>query len=402
MGLIFKHNLHDEFGTWPLAYIRYGGMDFGEILAVARAVGDGDDSAFHTVWAAAGNRFAAAAENALAKGRQLSARALFLKASCAYAVAYHPLYREPVDPRLLSAFRSQMAAFAKAQALSDPPHEPLRIPFEDVAMPAWIIPAQARAGEVRPLLILTNGYDATLTDLYFASAAAASRRGYHCLIFDGPGQGEMLYEYGVRLRPDWESVVRAVVDVAAALPIVDPARIAISGWSLGGYLAPRAASDESRLAACIADPGQQSIADSFRAAVIKADIAPEAVRNLGEVDQPLLDRIEHMVLNDRKRRWAVVQRGFWVHGSCDLRDYLRSIEQFTMTDRAALIQCPTPVTRAENDPLATNTEDLFDALRCPKTLIRFTTEGAGEHCEMMNRSLLNDRALDWLDSVMMP
>jgi alpha-beta hydrolase superfamily lysophospholipase len=295
-----------------------------------------------------------------------------------------------------------MAAFAKAQALSDPPHEPLRIPFEDVAMPAWIIPAQARAGEVRPLLILTNGYDATLTDLYFASAAAASRRGYHCLIFDGPGQGEMLYEYGVRLRPDWESVVRAVVDVAAALPIVDPARIAISGWSLGGYLAPRAASDESRLAACIADPGQQSIADSFRAAVIKADIAPEAVRNLGEVDQPLLDRIEHMVLNDRKRRWAVVQRGFWVHGSCDLRDYLRSIEQFTMTDRAALIQCPTPVTRAENDPLATNTEDLFDALRCPKTLIRFTTEGAGEHCEMMNRSLLNDRALDWLDSVMMP
>lgn len=41
---------------------------------------------------------------------------------------------------------------------------------------------------------------------------------------------------------------------------------------------------------------------------------------------------------------------------------------------------------------------LFDPLSCPKDLLRFTAlEGAGDHCEMMNRSLLNRRALDWLD-----
>jgi dipeptidyl aminopeptidase/acylaminoacyl peptidase len=118
---------------------------------------------------------------------------------------------------------------------------------------------------VCPLLILTNGSDATITDMYFASAVAASRRGYHCLLFDSPGQGEMLYERGVRLRPDWETVVRAVVDLALTLPTVDPKRIALSGWSLGGYLAPRAASGEQRLAACIADPGQPSIADASAA-----------------------------------------------------------------------------------------------------------------------------------------
>lgn len=37
-GLIFKQEFHEEFGTWPLAYIRCGGMDFGEILTVSRAV----------------------------------------------------------------------------------------------------------------------------------------------------------------------------------------------------------------------------------------------------------------------------------------------------------------------------------------------------------------------------
>jgi alpha-beta hydrolase superfamily lysophospholipase len=401
MGLIFKQDLHDEFGAWPLAYIRAGGVEIGEILAVARAVGDGDDGAYFEAWAAAGDRLVAAAEKALSTGHRASARALLLKASSAYVASYHPLYGEPVDPRLLSGFRRQMAAFTRALELSDPPVAPLRIPFEETAMPGWLIPALGRETEARPLLILTNGYDATVTDMYFATAVAASRRGYHCLIFDGPGQGEMLYEYGVRLRPDWETVVRAVVDFAFELPNVDTARVALSGWSLGGHLAPRAASGEARLAACIADPGQWSIAGSFRGAAIRLGVPSEQVGNLGEIDPAMLEKLEKFVMGDRKLRWSVVQRGFWVHGTPDLRSYLRAIEQFTMEGRAELIRCPVLMTAAEKDPLATNTQAFFDALRCPKTMIRFTAaEGAGEHCEMMNRSLLNDRVLDWLDGAL--
>ena len=211
----------------------------------------------------------------------------------------------------------------------------------------------------------------------------------------------MLYEYAVRLRPDWETVVQAVVDFAVDLPNVDPTRIALSGWSLGGYLAPRAASAEHRLAACIADPGQWSIADGFRGAAIKLGAPPEAVADLGAIDQALLERLEQTICNNRKLRWSVVQRGFWVHGVGDLRAYLHSVEQFTMVGRAELIRCPTLLTLAENDPLAANAQAFFDALRCPKTLVNFTAaEGAGEHCEMMSRSLLNGRVLDWLDDVL--
>lgn len=32
MGLIFKDDLHDRFGTWPLAYSRYGGSELDEVL----------------------------------------------------------------------------------------------------------------------------------------------------------------------------------------------------------------------------------------------------------------------------------------------------------------------------------------------------------------------------------
>ncbi|MEJ0002896.1 MAG: alpha/beta fold hydrolase [Pararobbsia sp.] len=400
MTSIFQSAFHDGFGTWPLAYIPYGGADFGEVESVARRVGDGDDSAFYEAWVESAQRFESDADTALARGKRTSARELYLRASCFYSAAYHPLFGEPVDPRLLDAFRRQIAAFDNAMRLGEPAVEAVRIPFEHASLPAYVIPAEGRAGERRPLLILTNGYDATITDLYFFSAVAASRRGYHVLIFDGPGQGEMLYEHGVRLRPDWETVINAVVNFALTLDQVDPARIALYGCSLGGYLAPRAASGEPRLAACIADPGQWSIATGFRSAAIKLGAKPEDVRDLGKIDDALLDRMWQLIKSDRKLYWTVVQRGFWVNGAANLREYLASVETFTMAGRAELIRCPTLLAGAEDDPLGADIDSFFEALRCPKQIVRFTAaEGAGDHCEMRNRSLLNRRVLDWLGEV---
>jgi hypothetical protein len=76
------------------------------------------------------------------------------------------------------------------------------------------------------------------------------------------------------------------------------------------------------------------------------------------------------------------------------------IEDFTLEGRAGLIRCPTLLTAAENDPLSGDAERIFAELTCAKALLKFkAVEGAGDHCEMMNRSLLNRRALDWLDGV---
>jgi alpha-beta hydrolase superfamily lysophospholipase len=396
---LFRNELHEDFGTWPLAYIPYGGADFGEVRAVAAAVGDGDDGAFYAAWMSAAKRLEEEADAALAGGHEASARALYLRASAFYAAAYHPLYGAPVDPRLLAAFRRQSAMLDKGLALGPHPVRPLRIPFGADAMPAYLIPAEGRETEMRPLVIFTNGYDGTITDMYFASAVAAARRGYHSLLFDGPGQGAMLYEHGIPLRPDWETVVAAVVDFALGQPIVDGRRIALSGWSLGGHLAPRAASGERRIAALVADPGTWGIADGFRDVIVrKLGVAPAAARSLGTLDQAVLDRAEALIRSSPALSWKIFQRGFWVHGVDTLRDYLAAAELFTMDGRAGLIGCPTLITQAENDALAAGAGAFLDALRCPKTLLRFTAaEGADGHCEIGNRSLLNRRVLDWLD-----
>ncbi|HEY1883394.1 MAG TPA: alpha/beta fold hydrolase [Candidatus Cybelea sp.] len=401
MGLLFKDELQDSFGTWALGYIPYGGADFGEVQAVARSVGDGDDEAFYTAWTYAGDRLVERAKESLAKGRRTSARDAFLRAACHYGSSYHLLFGAPVDPRLVAAFRKQIAAFNDGLALLDPPVVPLRIPFGEQTMPAYLLPAAGGGREARPLVILTNGYDATVADMYFASAVAATRRGYHCLFFDGPGQGEMLIEHGTHIRPDWESVIAPVIDFALKLEYVDAKRIALIGWSLGGYLSPRAASGEHRLAACVADPGLFGIAEQVRQMLVKFGASPHDVADLGGIDDKLIERVTQAANADRHLHWSLFQRGFWVHGVDTLRDYFRSVGEFTLAGRVESIACPTLLTAAENDPLGAGAQAFYDALRCTKQLVAFTAaEGAGTHVEGFNRSLLNDRVFDWLDSLL--
>ena len=45
-----------------------------------------------------------------------------------------------------------------------------------------------------PTLIVVGGFDSTLEELYASAAAAAVERGYNCLTFEGPGQGEVIYK----------------------------------------------------------------------------------------------------------------------------------------------------------------------------------------------------------------
>ena len=57
---------------------------------------------------------------------------------------------------------------------------------------------------------------------------------------------------------------------------------------------------------------------------------------------------------------------------------------------------------AERDHFFTRQPDLlFNALTCPKRIVRFTAEeGAEEHCHMGNMSLFHQRVFDWLDETL--
>lgn len=153
------------------------------------------------------------------------------------------------------------------------------------------------------------------------------------------------------------------------------ARLLQSGWSFGGYLAPRAASGEHRLAACIADPGQWDFLEAMKG--FFSSLPKEAQDNLPDIDPSLLKPIEEHINSDFTLHWSIVQRAFWVHGIDSLADYLRVAKDFELSSVVDQIQCPTLVTRAENDPVSNLAGRLYEALKTPKELLDFTdAEGA--------------------------
>ncbi|MFE9933001.1 alpha/beta hydrolase family protein [Streptomyces sp. NPDC005533] len=85
--------------------------------------------------------------------------------------------------------------------------------------------------------------------------SAALDRGWNALVYDGPGQGQLLFVEEMPFTTKWEEVVRPIVDWLDARKDVDSARIALTGLSMGGNLVARAAAFEHRLAAVVCQPG---------------------------------------------------------------------------------------------------------------------------------------------------
>ena len=223
-------------------------------------------------------------------------------------------------------------------------------------------------------------------------AAEAAARGYAAYIFDGPGQGETLYDRRIFMRPDWEEVLPPVVDALAARDDVDQGRIALIGRSFGGYLAPRAASGEHRIAALVTDPGQYDLG-----AGIAKRFPPELTDRIDEDSPEATEMFQGLLGVDRLKRLFGPRMA--THGSKTVQEYFRTMRTYNNEGLAELIRCPTLVCDNETDQVSTGQGQLlFDHLECPKDFIRFTAaEGAEGHCEGMGGTLFLERAFDWLD-----
>jgi hypothetical protein len=203
MPILSTEPMWEAFGLRALPYALYGGADIGECVTTVDRVGDGDADDWHREWMATADRLAAAARESEKRGHAISAREAYLRASTYYHVSYFPLYGYPVDPRLVKAFEAEVACFQNAAGLSTPAIECVEIPFEGKSLPGYFLHPDG-SGSPKPTILHVNGYDSNIQEMYFAHGPAAVRRGYNCLLFDGPGQGRNLIRDGSALRPDWE------------------------------------------------------------------------------------------------------------------------------------------------------------------------------------------------------
>jgi dienelactone hydrolase len=202
------------------------------------------------------------------------------------------------------------------------------------------------------------------------------------LVFEGPGQGEALFTQRLHLRPDFESVLGPVLDWLLARAQVDASQVVLVGRSFAGYLAPRGAAFDDRLAALVCDPAQPDLGDRVPGG-LAGKVAPAVVRAQMRISAGRAEFFE--------ARMAA-------HGIDTVEGYFAEMRQFTMLPHASGITCPTLIIEADHDFAAGGAKTLRDALTAPVELLRLTSaQGADGHCAGLGQEIWNAAVYPWLE-----
>ena len=380
-------------------FAAYAGADLGEVLATASHIGEGDEASWHQAWKATARRVAEIGEQALASGRRVSAREALLRASNYYRTAADFLLEHPAtDPEMTLLSAGQHDTFAAAAALFDTPVQDVSIPYEDTTLPAYLFLVDD-SDAARPTIIYNSGYDSTRQESYFAIAAAALRRGYNVLAFDGPGQGAALRDQKLRMRPDWEAAITPVVDYALTRGEIAADKIVLFGYSLGGYLVARAAAFEHRIAALILDDGIHDFHAAFAGSLPPPFIGSWIEEGRDDVAAPVLTMLMALSTNVR---WGL-RNGMWVFGADSFADLIRMARDYTLDGIAHQIVAPTLIMDPENDKFLKGQPQLVEKAltSASTTLVTLTSaEGAGEHTHAGALGRAHQIMFDWLDATL--
>ena len=275
----------------------------------------------------------------------------------------------------MTVFRQSLNCFRKFTRLTDRPRiDAVEIPYENNALPAYFIHAENTNEKRTPCVVRFGGFDTQKELQYLRGIPDLVRRGFSCLLVDGPGMGEAIRFRNIYLRHDYETVGTASLDYLAMRPDIDMNRVGVVALSLGGYYAPRCAALDHRFKACIAWGATWDYHATWQRRIEKLKQASLSVP------------ADHLL---------------WVFGVKTFDEALKKLEGFRLDGIAQKIECPFLLTHGTEDeqvPMA-DAQKLFDAVGSKDKTFRIFTpeEGGAQHCQRDYLTLVCDVMHDWLE-----
>jgi dipeptidyl aminopeptidase/acylaminoacyl peptidase len=272
------------------------GVTAGDFDRIVKSISSWDE--WCAAWSAVGAEHEQLGRDALAAGRTISAGEHLSQAAVYFHFAKFLFVSDMGQMR--AAHEQAVRCLTDALPYLDPPGRRVEIPFDGSRM-VGVLRLPSAPGP-HPVMIMIPGLDSAKEELR-STEDLFLERGIATFSVDGPGQGEA--EYDLAIRGDWEVPGAAIIDWLTAQDEIDPDRVGVWGVSLGGYYAPRVASGDERVRACVALAGPYSFADDWDS-------------------RPILTREAFRVRSK----------------SADMETARRRAEELTLAGRAGLIKCP--------------------------------------------------------------
>ncbi len=350
----------------------WGASSMGEIDQVGRRLRskEGDAEAWFAEWHAMGEEMERKAEAADAANHPLTAGTFFLHAGVYYFYGERFI---PPGERKFASYRRSLHCFQEGYRRRYPNIERVEVPYEQTTLPAFFLKAPG-AGP-KPTVVCFDGLDLSKELSVLFAGVELANRGMNILAIDGPGQGEALRLRNLPSRYDYEVPGAAAYDFVSERADVDPGRVAVMAFSMGGYYAPRIAACEKRYAACVAWGAHY------------------------DYHAVWVTRRQHMEAGGKNTSSAAFQLP-WVMGKPDMDSAMEKARAYTLAEVAKQIECPILIVHGENDTIVPVmwARKLYDAVGSKKKFLKvFTVEdGGSEHCHGDNRIIGANYVADWL------
>ncbi|MEU6865412.1 alpha/beta hydrolase [Streptomyces sp. NPDC046876] len=398
---LFKDPGFNFSGLLALGASGYGAGEVGEVLTAVNAINKAGLSAqtYTETFKKLGDQLMKAPQGGKPGTETTRFRALRAAQYYAQALFFVLGSDDPgSEEQLYKAGRSAWDKFCK---LCDPAPVTANVPYGKTPLPVWFFRPDD-SGERRPTVILTNGSDGQNVDMWTYGVPAALERGWNALVYDGPGQGQLLFVDQVVFTPRWETVVTPLVDWLTARADVDTGKIALTGLSMAGDLAPRAAAFENRIAAVVAMPAVLAPWLGFPAEIRKILTPDKEVTN--QIwNKEVVPHLPASAAATMKKRFEP----FSVPAMLDARkgkmftDFYtpaKIIESLDITNVVDRIKMPTLVLDYDDEQFYPGQpRRMFDKLKAPKDYVKLTAAtGAQLHCSPMAPQQHCEVVFDWL------
>ncbi|MFL5084135.1 MAG: alpha/beta hydrolase family protein [Xanthobacteraceae bacterium] len=359
-------------GMVPWAAAAMGEIDIVIQRLKAREHDGNPDRAWKEEWAAMGDKVAAIADAAAGERREITAGNNYMRAGNYYYSAERFI---PPGVDKMAMYDKALRCYRAALKRLYPNVEPVDVPYEGQSLAAYFMKAPGVTGRA-PTVVLFDGMDNCKEMSVIFAGIEFAKRGMHTLAIDGPGQGETQRLRQIHSRPDYEVPGTAAYEYVASRADVDANRVAVMGYSFGGYQAPRIAAFEKRYAACVALGAMHWDLHGWQADV-KARLAKDA-----------------------KTSFTSNFQFRWVIGAPDNETALEWAKRFTLEGAAERIECAFLVVHGENDRIVPVAEakTLYKRVGSNRKHIKIFTaeEGGAEHCQVDHRQQGIDYIGDWL------